>query len=213
MADRLQIIERVARPHWYDILRLIKRSQGLSVGELSEALEMSYMGIKKHCLAMQKLGYLDTWRRPKEVGRPEKAYRITEKAVALFPGVGDEVVIELLEAATQFEPNAAEKLLFAFYRHRIQSWSQQMSGQSIPARASELAALREQEGYFATAKESESGQIWIEEYHNPLHAIFEKYPTMERLEQQLFEKLLSATVTRSVSTAAGLTCYRFDIEA
>ena len=47
---------------------------------------MSYMGIKDHCLALEKDGYLDTWRRPKPVGRPEMLYRLTDRARELFPG-------------------------------------------------------------------------------------------------------------------------------
>ena len=65
----------------------------MSVGELSEAMGMSYMGVKKHCIAMQKLGYLDTWRRPKDVGRPEKLYRITQKLDPLFPRIEDDVTL------------------------------------------------------------------------------------------------------------------------
>ena len=42
-------------------MELIKCSGGLSVGELAEVMGMSYMGVKKHCLAMHKLGLLETW--------------------------------------------------------------------------------------------------------------------------------------------------------
>ena len=48
---------------------------------------------------MQKLGYLDTWRQPKEVGRPEKLYRITSKLDPFFPSIEDGVTLSLLQAA------------------------------------------------------------------------------------------------------------------
>jgi len=33
---------------------------GLSVNELVDRMRMSYMGIKQHCLTLQRDGYLDT---------------------------------------------------------------------------------------------------------------------------------------------------------
>ena len=87
----------IAKPQWFDIINCLKRSTGMSVAELSSALGMSYMGIKQHCVELDKRGYLDTWRRPKAVGRPEKVYRLTSKAEPLFPQVGNEFSIILLK--------------------------------------------------------------------------------------------------------------------
>lgn len=70
----------VARPHWYEIITTLKCSTGMSVGELSKELKMSYMGIKQHCIELHKRGYLDTWRRPGSKGRPEMEYRLTDKS-------------------------------------------------------------------------------------------------------------------------------------
>ena len=79
-----QVINDVAKPQWLEIIKNLKRSTGMSVNELAAALGMSYMGVKQHCVELQKKGYLDTWRRPKEVGRPEKVYRLTEKRGRFF---------------------------------------------------------------------------------------------------------------------------------
>ena len=79
-----KLLRDIARPQWLDIMRHLKRSSGLSVNELAGKLGMSYMGVKQHCVELEKRGYLDTWRRPKAIGRPEKVYRLTEKADPLF---------------------------------------------------------------------------------------------------------------------------------
>jgi len=207
----LKILKNFSKPHWFEIIRLIKCSPGLSVGELAEKLNMSYMGVKKHCLALEKLGYLDTWRRPKEVGRPEKSYRITEKLGPLFPAISDEVSLAILDAATQLEPNAAEKLLFAFFREQTEKLSEKVTGESVQGRAERLAAARTAQGYFSICEYSEAEGLRIEEFHNPLQSLFEKYPTLARMEVQMFEKLLGAHVVRSSSKVSGLTHYRFDL--
>ncbi|MEX2579418.1 MAG: hypothetical protein WD342_10200 [Verrucomicrobiales bacterium] len=211
MTSYLKILRNISKPHWFDIIELIKCSQGMSVGELAEALDMSYMGIKKHCLAMQKLGYLDTWRRPKDVGRPEKLYRVTEKLGPLFPPIGNDVSLAILEAATQLEPNAAEKLLFTFFRGQTEKIGGSVTGDSVQERAEKLAAARSGLGYFSHCVYTEEEGLRIDEYHNPLQPLFDKYPTLERMEAQMFERLLGARVDRQVTKASGLARYRFDL--
>lgn len=211
MTKYCKILRNISKPHWFDILLLVKCSRGLSVGELSESLGMSYMGVKKHCIAMHKLGYLDTWRRPKEVGRPEKTYRITEKLDPLFPQVGNEVCLAILEAATQLEPNAAEKLLFTFFRNQTADFESRVTGNSVQERAEKLAAAREDLGYFSRCEYSEEDGLLIDEFHNPLQPLFDAYPTLERIEVQMFEKLLGARVERAFTKVAGLTRYRFTL--
>lgn len=158
---------------------------------------------------MQKLGYLDTWRRPKQTGRPEKTYRVTKKLDELFPPVGSEVSLAILEAATQLEVNAAEKLLFGFFLGETERLSASVQGTSVQEKAENLAKARESKGYFSRCVYSEEEGLYIDEFHNPLQALFDVYPTLERMEVQMFEKLLGARVERSFTQVSGLTRYRF----
>ncbi len=212
MSASLKLLRRLSKPHWFDILELVKCSPGgLSVGDLAEALGMSYMGVKKHCLAMQKLGWLETWRNPKAVGRPEKLYRPTERAAPLFPGIGDEVCLAILEVAGQLETNAAEKLLLAFFRSRTETLGAAVKGDSVQERAEALAKARSAAGHYSSCEWSEDEGLRIEEWHHPLQPLFDRYPTLERMETQMFERLLGARVERSVSRTGALARYRFDI--
>jgi predicted ArsR family transcriptional regulator len=207
----LKILRQIAKPHWFEIIELIKCSHGLSVGELSDALGMSYMGIKKHCLAMHKLGYLETWRRPKDVGRPEKIYRLSARLSALFPGIGDDLSLSILEAATQVESIAAEKILFAFFRQLGETMQRDVTGASVMERAAQLAKARTDRGYFSKLITAEDASLALTEWHNPLEPLFVRFPMVERMECQMFEKLLGAHVTRRVERINALVCYRFDI--
>jgi predicted ArsR family transcriptional regulator len=66
-------------------------------------------------------------------------------------------------------------------------------------------------GYFSRCLYSEEDGLFIEEFHNPLQALFDAYPTLERMEIQMFEKLLGARVERSFTKVSGLTRYRFSL--
>ena len=80
-----KLIREIGRSQRLDILTALKRRGGMSVKELAAQFKMSYMGIKEHCLELEKEGYLDTWRRPKPVGRPEMLYRLTAGRATCFP--------------------------------------------------------------------------------------------------------------------------------
>ena len=70
-----KLLRKLAKSQKYLILAEIKRSQGLSVSQLCERINLSYMGVKQHCVALEKDGYLDTWRCAKPPSRWSDAGR------------------------------------------------------------------------------------------------------------------------------------------
>jgi DNA-binding transcriptional ArsR family regulator len=83
------------------IIHMLKKTQGLAIGELASRLDLSYMGVKQHCEELERQGFLDTRRRPKPIGRPEIVYRLTAKASSFFPAAANPATIKILEAARQ----------------------------------------------------------------------------------------------------------------
>src|SRR5205809_3369848 len=92
-----RLIAEIGRTQRLEILNSLKRTRGMSVNELVERMKMSYMGIKQHCLTLQRDGYLDTWRRPQKMGRPEMVYRLTRRSHDLFQADSNQFTIELLK--------------------------------------------------------------------------------------------------------------------
>src|SRR5438309_10852728 len=90
-----RLLAEIGRTQRLDILNSLKRTKGMSVNELVEKMGMSYMGIKQHCLTLQRDGYLDTWRRPQRMGRPEMVYRLTPRSNDPFPSDSSELTQEL----------------------------------------------------------------------------------------------------------------------
>jgi predicted ArsR family transcriptional regulator len=200
-----KVINDVGKPQWLAIIKNLKRSTGMSVNELAAALGMSYMGVKQHCVDLQKKGYVDTWRRPKEVGRPEKVYRLTEKARPLFPVYDNELTIEILEATDQLHgPNAAEKLLFAYFQKKGDGYAKKVRGASVVDRASWLSKQRDKEGYVSGCEFDKEGGFRMVEYHSPFSALAQKYPTLYRMEQQMIERVTGTRVERTEEKESGL---------
>ncbi len=201
-----KLLSEIGRTQRLEILNTLKRTKGLSVNQLVEKMKMSYMGIKQHCLTLERDGYLDTWRRPQKMGRPEMVYRLTRRTHDLFPQESNQFTLELLQSIKDiYGPNAPEKLLFNVFERKAAALKTKMRGDTVADRARALARVREGEGFMSQfiTDESEGGPQ-ILECHSPLMNLLERYPIIGRLEGDLFESLLGTRVRREESRNSGL---------
>lgn len=168
MTHRKLLIPEVGRSQRVEVLTTLKRSSagGHTVRELAAHFGMSYMGVKAHCLQLEREGFLFTERRRKPVGRPELIYRLTPHGHAVFtqadlpggePAEGQprgaaRLAADLLEAVRRaYGPAAAEKLLFSVFARWTEDFRARLAGcGDLPGRAAGLVRLRDAEGYLAT---------------------------------------------------------------
>jgi predicted ArsR family transcriptional regulator len=194
----LPLLKDICRPHVIDIIMLLKRGQGMSVNELSTSLNMSYMGIKQHCIYLEKKGYLDTWRRPKPAGgRPEKMYRLTVKMDALFPRVAGELAVDVLESARiAFGEEAPERLLLGYFGRASERYANALKGRTLVERAQSMAKLRASEGCISACEFDAFAGLRIVEYHTPIINLIGRYPSAMDMEAQMFGRVLQCVIER-----------------
>src|SRR6201993_1763675 len=143
-----RLLSEIGRTQRLEILNSLKRTKGMSVNEIVDKMKMSYMGIKQHCLTLQRDGYLDTWRRPQKMGRPEMVYRLTRRSHDLFQADSNAFTLELLKSARDiYGPNAPEKLLYSIFEKKTAALRSKVRGDTINDRAKWLAKIRDSEGY------------------------------------------------------------------
>ena len=196
-------ISEVGRSQRMRIIETLKKTQGLSVKELGERLKLSYMGVKQHCEELERQGYVDTWRRPKPVGRPEMVYRLTPKAHIFFPTASNGATIEILNAANRLYGHAAaEKLLYSVFTAKTDEYMRRLSGQTVFELAEMLAKIRDHEGYMSEVSSRE--QIVVVEHHSPILDLVDAFPLIRRLEREMFERVLGVRVEREEERASGL---------
>ena len=165
---------------------------------------MSYMGVKQHCVELEKKRLVDTWRRPKPTGRPEKLYRLTRKLDGLFPQMGNEWAMELLVTADQvFGERAAAKLLFNHFQKRTERLLNSLRGASLQARVKELGRQRLAEGYLTQVRDVEGGMELVD-YHDPYGVVAEQFPLVHELDRASIEQVLGVPVQHSMEEASGL---------
>jgi predicted ArsR family transcriptional regulator len=185
----------------------LKRSNGLSVDEISERLGMSYMGVKARCLALEKSGHLTSRNQHGGAGRPRLIYRLTARGQGLFQRDDTRLAVSILhEARTLFGPAAAEKLLFLHFQKLTAEYGKQVSDRiEWEARLEALAALRDADGHMARI---ECG--CLVESHVPLAGLFEEFPSAVRMEEAMISKLLGAAVTRLIESSGDHYQIRFE---
>ena len=201
-----RLLAEIGRTQRLEILNSLKRSKGMSVNELVTKMKMSYMGIKQHCLTLQRDGYLDTWRRPQKMGRPEMVYRLTPRTHDLFQADSNQLTLELLTSSQEiYGPNAPEKLLYNLFERKTAALKGKVKGETVADRAKALAKIRDTEGHMAqfTTDEKDGGPQ-ILECHSPIVNLLDRYPIVRRLEQDMVEALLGTSVRREETRNSGL---------
>ncbi|NWK54521.1 hypothetical protein HW115_02785 [Verrucomicrobiaceae bacterium N1E253] len=182
----------------------------MAIPELSSLLEMSYMGVKQHCIKLEELGYVKAWRVPRvQVGRPQKLYKLTKKADPLFPTGGVGLVLSLLEGVRMsFGDSAPEKLLYHYFEKERDLWLKAVRpGKSLVEKATRFADARTRSGHFCHCHYNVKEGFFIEEYHHPLHEVFVKYPNLMAMETRMMEQALGTQVDRDVRKGShGVKC-------
>ena len=201
-----RLLAEIGRTQRLEILNSLKRTQGMSVNQLVTKMKMSYMGIKQHCLTLQRDGYLDTWRRPQKMGRPEMVYRLTRRTHDLFPTDSNSVTLELLKSIEEiYGPNGPEKLLYNVFERKGAALKAKAKGETVAERAKWLAKVRDGEGYMAQfITEEKEGGPQILECHSPILNLLDRYPIVGRLEQDMFAAVLGTRVRREETRNSGL---------
>src|ERR1700741_4160734 len=134
-----RLISEIGRTQRLEIINSLKRTRGMSVNELVERMKMSYMGIKQHCLTLQRDGYLDTWRRPQKMGRPEMVYRLTRRSHDLFQADSNAFTLDLLKSVREiYGPNAPDKLLYNLFERKTRVLQETIKGETVEERAKSL---------------------------------------------------------------------------
>ena len=192
----LQHAREIAPSVSWEILRLVKRSGGMCVNELSAVLKMSYMGVKQHCDDLKRRGYVDTWRRPKQTGRPEKIYRPAPKLDLVLSNWGNELCLGLLSFVAQtYGETVPERLLYSFLQQKVERWNGKLKGKSPEERAAELAKLRNADGWMCETFNDQKG-LRIVDHHSPMVEVGRLYPAVWDLEGRVLSRIFGHTLQR-----------------
>ena len=177
------------------ILAFLKTRGHASLGEVAAHLEISKQGALRHMEALETDG-LATAAPPGEHrrGRPENLYQLTPAAHDHFPHTHRELAGDLVEFLSQ------EQLQLFFERRaaRLEAeYAPRLAGLDFEARVRELAKLATEHGHMAEVVELQGGGLAIRHCNCPIQDVAARTGLPCLNEQQMYERLLGAPVTRS----------------
>ncbi|RKU06709.1 ArsR family transcriptional regulator [Candidatus Poribacteria bacterium] len=192
------------------ILQLLKMRAGMTVGQLTEALHISQMGVRQHLAILEAEGLVAHYQEKQGRGRPVHVYQLTDEANGLFPTTYANFAVGLMHEVAKFNgPGFINKVFRGRMKSQLETYQQRLEGKTLSERVKELARIRDEEGYMARFEEDGDDYVLIE--HNcPIAVIAQEYPHVCEIETLLFRQSLGAKVVREEHLMRGShrCCYR-----
>lgn len=192
------------------ILQLLKMRAGMTVGQLTEALHISQMGVRQHLAILESEGLIEYYREKQGRGRPRHIYQLTDEANSLFPTTYANFAVGLMHEVAKFNgPGFINKVFRGRMESQLETYQQRLAGKALRERIEELARIRDEEGYMARFEEAEDDYI-LTEHNCPIAVIAQEYPRVCEIELALFRQSLGAKVVREEHLMQGShkCCYR-----
>jgi DeoR family suf operon transcriptional repressor len=177
------------------ILAFLKTRGHATLGEIAAHLEVSKQGAVRHLEALESDGLATgAPAEPHGPGRPEHVYRLTPAAGDRFPDGHRELTGELVD----FISNEQLKQFFEKRAARLEAeYAPRLAGLDFERRVRELAKLASEHGHMAEVVELEDGGLAIRHCNCPIQDVAARTGLPCVNEQQMYERLLGAEVSRT----------------
>ena len=177
------------------ILAFLKTHGHATLGEVAAHLEVSKQGALRHLEALEADGLATVASAaPHGRGRPENVYQLTAAAVDHFPGGHRELAGDLVQFLSHEQ-------LARFFERRAQrleaEYASRLVGLDFGARVRELAKLATEHGHMAEVVDLPDGGIAIRHCNCPIQDVAARTGLPCQSEQQMYQRLLGASATRS----------------
>jgi predicted ArsR family transcriptional regulator len=177
------------------ILAFLKTRGHATLGEVASHLEVSKQGALRHLEALEADGLATVAHsEPHGRGRPENVYKLTPAADEHFPDGHRELSGDLVEFLS-------EEQLRRFFERRAErleaEYAPRLAGLDFEARVRELAKLATEHGHMAEVVELPEGGLAIRHCNCPIQDVAARTGMPCHNEQEMYQRLLGAAVTRS----------------
>lgn len=196
------------------IIQLLKKSNGLSIEELSKSIRITPMGIRQHLLSLEKKGVVTYIAKKRGIGRPGFIYMLTESTDTLFPKYFDKFAIEILNDIKKHEGN--EKLDTIFRRRKdnqLKSIRNALAScETLDDTLNGLKNILESEGHIVKLTRN-NGHYHLRQYNCPISTIAAEFKSLCTNELQLYQELFGKQVIKEASLADGSPACSYKIPA
>jgi predicted ArsR family transcriptional regulator len=196
------------------IIQLLKKSNGLSIEDLSKNIPITPMGIRQHLLALEKKGIVTYTAQKNGIGRPGFVYMLTNQADTLFSTSYDKFAIEILNDIKKFEGTEKLDMIFKWRKEKqLSNIKDALSGMETFADiVTGLKNVLEAEGLIVELSRN-NGNYHLKQFNCPIKKIAAHFKDLCTYELQLYQELLGEQVTREQNIAEGSSACFYKIPA
>jgi predicted ArsR family transcriptional regulator len=186
------------------ILHVLKTKGPQTAAALARRLGMTAVAARQHLEPLETEGLVVYVEQPKGVGRPAREWRLTEKAMGLFPDSHGELAVAMLASMrAAFGEGGLEQLVAVRTKAQIRAYRERVSPHApLHRKVAALAAIRRDEGYMAEWSREGKGFVLVEN-HCPICAAARTCQGLCAGELDLFRAVLGARVERKEHILAG----------
>ena len=192
------------------ILKLLRTDGNLTAQQLSEKLEITSVGVRRHLTTLERDGLIQMQSERRPAGRPTYVYRLTEAGYDTFPKSYDLLATQVLDVVRATEGDARVQEIFAGRMdHLYDQYAVRMLGKDLSGRVQELAKIQEEAGYMARWEKVKGGFL-LKEQNCAIYRVACRFQDACHFEIELFRRLLEADLERVEHQVKGdLACTYF----
>lgn len=190
---------------------LLDHSEGATLDELAEHLELSKTAVKEHLIKIEGLGLIHFQDSKGGVGRPRRKYLLSESGNEVFPRQYSWLSNVLLEILAQDLGSDAISKLMTKLAHKVASSMEKRFEKPTTAdQLKEITAAMNELGYRASLKQSDIRKGAILEATNCVyHNVAKEHPELCKFDIQFLEKASGLNVKLESCIARGGSVCRF----
>jgi predicted ArsR family transcriptional regulator len=179
------------------IVRRLHRDGELAVGDLAADLGISEVATRRHLAVLEDDDLVASRSVADGPGRPAKRYRLTDRALGLFPQGYASVVEELLDFIAAQQGRDGLKAYLAWRLERQASdLEERVTGDTLDERLEQLASALSEAGFDATVDQVGDRYV-LRQDHCAIYEVARDHPEMCAFEAATFSRVLGSDVRLS----------------
>lgn len=199
------------RPSRQKIINYLKRSDWMTVADLSKRVGITPMAVRQHLLALDRQGIVRNVVRKTGIGRPVFLYGLTEKAEGIFPKSYGSFINDVFGTIIDLE--GSDKLEDIFKRRKERLLNDKfrvISGISgVHEKVSMMAEMLEREGYMTEFEKQSDGYV-LKQFNCPISDVSSNYPEPCKYELELYKDIFGDGIVRhECMSEGGTSCTYF----
>ncbi len=174
------------------ILEHLKLNGAMTADELSAALNITAMGVRRHLTTLERDGLIHYKTVHQKLGRPSYLYSLTEHGDELFPRTYAPFAESLLETIRAVDGEAGLARLFDKRTGLLETqYRARLADKTFQERVAELAKIRTEEGYMADWEQSDRETFLLREHNCAICQIARQCSSVCAHELELFQRVLN----------------------